>query len=662
MHCNYSSIYLHIYEGFYRMADMAGEVHITGTDLPQWASEMTLGKLLETVEKLTGISQEQKKSLDKAFREIQKTGKATPSGTGGATGGKSKGGKNTGIAAELTSGLSDMTSELSGTSKGLDHLSDGPMKVFGKGLKGLSKKMGLLGGFVAIIAGQAGAALKTFTETVSVFRQFAEVGITVNQGIVGFQRDLSNAGMTMEHMAEITSKYTRTVGNIGIRAIVDMTVAAEEGGFAFAKYSLTLDEAVEYQTDLLETQRLGGIFRIRDEKAHRLALQENVKRFTAYSKILNTSREDMMASRKEVKGRADVMRMFNSMPEDMREASNKSFDQLTTLFAGLGPDAKGAMDMLVDIIANPAGMAADSFTELARVSPELANQFMDLRQRVLDGEDIGLDEIENFAGVLDVASKSGQLNMLALGKGTEEIANMLGGPFLNALRNAEVNIAKYAEEGGKAADTAKTMAEAQNENVVRMTKFQDEMNQLHAKTEYARIAFFEGITKKYATDILEGATRHVDQLGNAIQKFGDDPMAFLKDMWANIIDKFSRHVIEPMMNKIGDFVASITGFIDKIKNMAANMWKLVVDTFKKRILGMDIGVSAEVRQIRAATAVVETTGTPAINIKKDLLDRAVASGSSEDIKFRKAEYDLAVQTLATSKLMLSELRGRALGE
>ena len=39
---------------------MPGDVHITGSDFPQWASETTLEKLLEEVKKLAGISEKQR--------------------------------------------------------------------------------------------------------------------------------------------------------------------------------------------------------------------------------------------------------------------------------------------------------------------------------------------------------------------------------------------------------------------------------------------------------------------------------------------------------------------------------------------------------------------------------------------------------------------------
>jgi len=625
------------------MAD-GDNITINNVDLPQdvmWATQKVQLDLLKTLEKIYDLSEKQKDTIDKTFKEMQKTGKVDAAQVKNMGGDSKKGGSGAIKTAvgDMSTGLKTFTTNISGTSEGLDHLDD-KIGGFGKGLSNVTKKMGVMGGVVAAIFGQAGAALKTFTETVSVFRQFNEVGITVKGGVIGFHEAISKVGISMEHMAELTSKYSRTVGNVGIRAIVDMTQAAEQSGFAFSKYGVTLDEAVGFQTKLMESQRLGGLFHAQDAAKEAIASQENLKRLTAYSKILNVSRDEMIEARMANKGRADIQRMFNAMPEELRIASNKSFDQFSDLITALGPETAKGMQIFTDIIADEAGMASQSFTELAQVSPELAESISEIRRKIRAGEDVGLEEIENFRGVLEAATKSGQLNSLSMGENTKDMADYLGGTFLNSLRNAGEKIEDYKKQTAAGKTVLETMEGAQNKSVIAMTQFQSELDMLAGKTETARLKVFSRAIGKTGEDMLEGATKFVHKMGVAVEDFGEDPVKFIKDLFAKIVDSFSLYVIEPLMGYL-------TIFGDWLKGLGPRLINFI-----KESLGFDVKTEVE----RQEAERIETIANTYSNIESK------TGITRTDIDLQNARYarDAAGTTSESTKTAMSEFEARLL--
>jgi len=389
-----------------------------------WARDSTLEKLLVYMEKIADLSESQKKELEDGFADMAKTGKVTTDNLKKqATKGGGAGGNN--LFADATSGLANFSGGVVDAADDLDDLGSGPLKKFGKGLVGMTKKMGAMGVVAGAIMNQIGAAIATIKDTVDAMRQLNSVGVTIEGDFMAFQEHLQTSNMTIEQLSEITGQYARTVSNVGIKSLVDMTAAAEQSGFAFKDYGLLLSEATDFQAQMLESQRLGGLFRMQDERAQSLALADNVKTLTAYSKILNVSREDMLKNTLELKSRADVQRRFNSMDDESRRAANASFDQFSYIMQALGPEASGLTDMITTMIADPAAVNSEAFKQLAAASPEVSEAMLDLRAKIEAGEEITqADIIERLLGPLDAASKSGQLDMLSMNDAIGETVNL----------------------------------------------------------------------------------------------------------------------------------------------------------------------------------------------------------------------------------------------
>lgn len=551
------------------------DVRITEVGLDSdsmWATEKTLEALLETIIKLSDVSADQKKELEKGFKDMAETGKVTRNNLKKTT--SKAGGGN--MFGDASSGLAGFTSGVVGAADDLDDLGSGPIKKFGKGLVGMTKKMGAMGIVAGAIMNQIGAAISTIKETVDAMRQLNSVGVTIEGDFMAFQEMLQTSTTTIEELAGITSKYARTVGNVGLRSLVNMTAAAENSTFAFKNYGLRLAEATEWQAEMLEADRLGGLIKKRDTAEQSLMLAENVKTLSAYSKILNVSREDMIKQRIALKSRADVQRRFNSMDDKSRIAANASFDQFSDLMTALG-DADGLTDMMTTIIADPAAVYSEAFTQLAGTAPEVAQAALDLREKIIAGEDIGpKDVIDRMLGPLDEASKSGQIEMVSMNDALGETANLLGGPVLNSMRNWTERLAPLLAEGLTQEEAIQKLGESTNASVQKATEAQTELDRFAATVKNARVKVFDNLLGQEASSIMDSAigglriaSEKIDELGGYDYRGGLE----------KIVESFQLYVVEPFRTSmlwldgvIESIKTGFSTFFTWLKDIPARIW------------------------------------------------------------------------------------------
>ncbi len=564
------------------MADTS--VHITSSDLPEWATESTLSKLASAMEDLLDLNKDQKRQLREGFKDMKQTGKATTDSMKKAGGGGN-------IFKDTTAGLKDFGKELNEGTVSLDSL-QGPVDKFNKGLSDSAKRFGLIGGAFALFGQQIGLAIGDIKDTVGALRDMTDVGIQVKGGFDGLRDTMAKTGMSLEEVSNITSTYTRTVGNVGLRGILDLTKAAEDNTFAFREYGLLVSEGAEFQAKMLESQRLGGIFRAQETRANSMALQENIKNLTAYSNILNISREEMAQAQVEAKSRADVMRKFNSMDEASRESANRSFDQFTAITASLGEGGKEMQQMMIDMIASPVAEASESFQALASVSPEAAAAVKELQQDIMSGEDITPDMIiTRMHDVLDAASQSGQVEMLALGENTRDVANMLGGPLLNALRNYEANLARA--EGDTMEERLANMAQSTDGAVSAAVGLDQELRRLSESIKSSRIDKFMQMFGEEAAASVETLTSGIAKAADVVDWFGD---ASWGEIGTALVEKFQEFVFDPLGNLISqlwdDIKGGFSSFLDWIKfgilDWFTKLGNFIADSPLGRALDMEV--------------------------------------------------------------------------
>lgn len=630
------------------MADTS--VHITSSDLPEWATESTMSKLVDSMEQLLGLSSDQKKSMREGFKDMKETGKATRENMKKAA----QGGN---IFKDSTSGLKSFGKELSETEATIDSL-DKPLGAFNKGLSESAKRFGIIGGAFAIFGQQVGLAIGDIKETVGALQQMTDVGIQVQGGFQGLRQTMADTGISLGEVQEITGKYTRTVGNVGLNSILGMAKAAEDGTFSFERYGMVVQEGAEFQAKMLESQRLGGIFEVRDKAAQSMALQENIKNLTAYSNILNVSREEMAQQQIEMKSRADVMRRFNSMDDASREAANASFDQFSAIITALGPEAKGLADMMTTIIADPAAVNSEAFQTLASASSPAAQAILDLREKILAGEDVSqADIVDRLLGPLDQAAKSGQLEMLSMSDALGETVNMLGGPVLNSLRNWEHRMAEAT--GDTVAERMEDLASRTDGAVSGATALDQKLRELSQTITSSRIDVFMNLFGEEAAAGVQGITRAIAAVSDGIETAGNIDY---RGAIESVIEKLGEFgswlglqidtVFSSIANTLTSLWEGIKSIVDKIISFPGVMWNKIVTVLNK-IPGIDID-TVEVESAVAQPAFQEgarisdvRTAESRLAGAQQNLEGAIAGGASQQtVEFWRRQAEAAEATLA----------------
>lgn len=553
------------------MADIGSEVHITGTDLPQWASETTLEKLLETVEKLTNTSEQQKRILDKSLREIQKTGKSE-SGTG-LTGSK----KDISLTKALTSGLRDAGHSALDVVGGFDKLG-GPLKTFGKALKDTSAgmKVGLaaMGGVFAIF-GKGAAIYKSSADTMI---GLANTGITIEDSFLGINRTLATTGMSLEQFNEISTKYSRVVGQNGWRAINKLVEATDKASGGFDTMALSTADATEYAVEYLEQQRMVGVFRTIRERDQSAALAENMKQLTMYSKVLNVSRDDLQDATREMMGNAGLQAELFSMAPKQREAAQKAFKETGIALASLGAEGQEALKMMTDMAATPNPYGSPSYIKLVEAGQtEYANSLLEMGLANKRGQAYSIERIKQEFAVTEEFKRNAQ-GLRFAGAAIKEEADarlVLGLRIEEAGRNEIENRRKFGLDG-REGETFLEFLGRVNKDSEGVTKIVDSMNKITATFDRGIIEVVNKMVESFAGE--NGIGNMADSAG---EKLG--AVAAYANKW---LDDFRK--TDDAMGMITD---AVLGSLGTIMTTVGNMLVAAIQAGFRMLKGGDQSLS-----------------------------------------------------------------------
>lgn len=491
------------------MADISSEVHITGSDLPEWATETTAEAMAKSISELVEISGSTQRQL---VNELKTNGKVTEGLVDTLEKGK------TGLGADLDKAATKALDTASGLDKVNRHLPSLTEQI-----KEMPKTMKMgIAGFGMLAAGMS-KAIAIIQETAGVLKNMNDSGIIVEGGIRELQSSLAKTGMTLDEMSEITSKYAQVVGTNGWKAITNLTngVNALDGGFR--KYGLTTAEATEYTAEYLEQQRMAGVFGAAAQRGQSTALKENVERLTAYSKTLNISRKAMMETTTSMLSREDVQAQFALMTPEARAKAQEAFAATVQGFASLGPAGEKFGSLLTDMIANPTAEASESFKQIAQAAPELAGDLANMSKRVKNGEKISQQEIMNM---LEKAGEDKKV-LEALKRAGGEIGAMADSILVaslareNAEKNEKILREKYIKENGEfSKEGFEEWKKTSSDAVQGVTGVDDAMAKLHAtiQNEIA-VAFMDLVGDAGGQGVL-GLISGIDQLTGLIASFG----------------------------------------------------------------------------------------------------------------------------------------------
>lgn len=286
---------------------MVDDIHITGSDV-EWALEKTQSQILAALSKTQKISEKQ----EKHFKDATSGGKIFDKKA----------------FKEFTSGLKTSTDQavkhakgqktLIGTTQDLNKEFKESSKTFKTAMVG----MGLVGGILGQLYGQ-------FTNTIKVFSELNDVGISNSMSYKGLSKSLAQIGMSLDEFQAISQRYTTVIGKMGFARFSDLVTGIGEG---FHKFGLTMSEGAEWAGEFIEQQRIMGNYSIYSQRGLNEAIRSNIDRLTAYSKTLNVSRSELQSAQTEAAGDAMAQAKLMGMGADEADAARKAWMETVAAF------------------------------------------------------------------------------------------------------------------------------------------------------------------------------------------------------------------------------------------------------------------------------------------------------------------------------------------
>ena len=546
------------------MAD--SDVNIVGLDgvaPPMWATEQTLSEMLSAIESLVDITGKQKTAIKDALKNGGGSG-----GSGGSGGGDKKKKEAENLLGALSSSLKSATGDVTDTAAGFSKL-PAPMEKFAKGLKKTNVATYAMIAGIGMVANQATKAVVSIGEQVSTLRDLSDSGIQLEGSFMEMSRGLAEVGMTIERFGEVSSKYARVMSMQGFKALSELSSQVNETTNGFAKWGMTQDEGIEIAAELLDQQRRAGIFRDIDNQRESKRIGDVMDRLTEYSKVLNVSRETMLASRKEMMSDAEVRFRTSQMTEAQRAKFESGLGGTATALSGLGEDFDWVAQLMKEAAVNQINEQSAAWQDLARAGfTPLANDLAALGDVAAEtGVPVAMEDL------LSVMKKYGNNkefleSMFMAGGASKDYAIKIANATLTT-EEAEDMKRRLAEKG------ASMEADAVDKNVQTMTALQNEINQFTAAIEHIRVKAFMDLVGDGAEGGIKGVTAALDKLtkkmlkfsdGDSIKNFGD----FVKNNWVEI----GAGIIGVMAlwkTAMAGAGAEVTGFSGALKNMGKGM-------------------------------------------------------------------------------------------
>ncbi len=620
------------------MADIGSEVEVTGSIYGPWASEKTLSDLLKLIEDLVGTSEEQKKILQRQATEMKNTGKVTSSGAAG--GGKAAAKENQSAMKLMTSGLKESGSAALDSAANLDKLNTGPMKAFGKSLKNASKGFkGMLAG-VGLVGAAIGKYIKSVQQSVTVLRGLNEQGVQFEGSFVEVSRSLAVTGISLEQFGEMADKYARVMGQNGLQGLLALTKATEASAGNFHQFGLTTAEATEYAAEFLDQQRMAGVFGKAADANQAAALQKNIERLTAYSKVLNVSRQDMQDASREMLSNADLQAELFSMAPKERAKAQAAFAETAQAFAAMGPAGLEMGKIFTDIAASPVAEASDGFQQLANAGlGDLAQRMVKLAEANKAGEGASLAQLIAMAELTQ--AEKDQLSALRLAGGEIKNTAVMVSAYGQASEEAKVSLKAQSlavEDVGKVLGEA---AKKVDENVAAQANLQDELSKFEATAEYAMV-------KAFSTLLGGKGTEAVNMAADALGKLNEKALAFIDGPMVEGIEAFKElamevwGVLKEIFADLGAAIKPIIGWFKKAGEAINNMiqgimtgWGSLTAWIKKITKGVvDLTGGGEVLEPTMAT--VDAAGSlmnegTRHRFAKDQLSAGITTGADDEV-------------------------------
>lgn len=596
------------------------EVTLVSIDqLPAWATEKTLNSLVRYFKENKGMDESTAKKLADAVDNLGKNTKETSEKLeevadelgkikdGGADTGPrgapkeetKKTEKQMGVFRStlrgLTSDSADLAKSLISNVTGFES-SSRYLYGFNRAIEDATKESGKLKKALgSTLMGAVGIAASAFGMLVKVVMDHANVMLKMNEfglrGITTTQqlnRNLTELAMTSSEFQDIMSRFSTVMGTFGEKSLADLIGSSTEFNDRLRKLGLTTADAAEFAAEYLQQQRLSGIFERIDNHERRKAFHENLRNLSAFSTMLNVSRQDIAKTQTEFL-RQDRIRAV--LLQDSTGRASSAMRQMVGFFAGFGDTGKAVIEMLGDMasVADPT-MALDNYSIALAAAPEAIMGMMETVRGVRSGAIDEEEAIRRSARFnMDLANNADRLSRIAQLTGDQFTARlasqaMAQRELISRLRQNNMTEDQIRRELVKRAETEARIVES-------AAGFNDMLNRTRRLFEGFVMAFFSSffgdqnkIDDQFGS-MLDYVTKKGEEFGNKILEIvGDEktPGGLIKGLFSAIwklispgINSIVSYLLDGLVT-VGGFI--VGGMFSAVRNLIEGFKEILSET------------------------------------------------------------------------------------
>lgn len=327
------------------------QINWDDSNLPKWATEATqekiakaLGAMKKTDDKEEKENKKQTKALQDVVKRVEELNKNS-----------SENSKK--MIANLNKKGGDYTKDL--VKKNVST----PFKSVNMAVQKFAGKLGIAGAVIGGFAAAVGFVIGRLKQFSDSFRQVFALGFRMEQGSLGLAKAAVAAEMSIGAFTEIISKYSTTVGILGLRSFSDLQVSVRNTLQPLGLLGMGLAELEEYTADYIDQLRVAGLLEGKTNEQLNEMVTTYAQNITAFSQLANVSRDQIAAV---IKGSTSVeafTNRLNTLPDTVQRNVLAAAQTVAGMFAGLGVEFG---DQLATTFTTAYGRGGLFFTEAGR--------------------------------------------------------------------------------------------------------------------------------------------------------------------------------------------------------------------------------------------------------------------------------------------------------
>ena len=508
------------------------QINWDDSNLPKWATEATqlkiakaLGAELKDGKEDLKENKKQTKTLNDVAKRLEQLNKNSAE-------------SSKKMIAQLNKKGGDYTKDL--VKKNIST----PFKSVNMAVQKFAGKLGVVGAVVGGLAASIGFLIGRLKQFSDSFRQVFAMGFRIEQGSMGLAKAAVAAEMSIGAFTEIISKYSTSVGVLGLQSFSELQVSVRNTLQPLGLLGMGLAELEEYTADYIDQLRVAGILEGKTNEQLNEMVTTYAQNITAFSQLANVSRDQIAAVIKGATSVEAFTNRLNTLPDTVQRNVLAAAQTVAGMFAGLGVEFG---DQLATTFTTAYGRGGLFFTEAGRELLAVNRRLYNSMSNIIDNMD-SLDDgaaAKATADLIDEVANTSEAERERLG-----LIERSNTQFSGAARQQIqlINQVRQLQENGTV-ELFKDLQELrQKSQIDKLSKAFINIEMISRKLS---IAFNNFLTKLFGNDrIFSAIEKSLESISNTGLKLAE----FLLNKAGSIGEGIANTV-----NQIADWIKSLQG-------------------------------------------------------------------------------------------------------